>query len=161
MVKLYEIANDHRGLMALAEDSDMDITDTLEGIEGEFNGKAESLVSVVLNMDGDVTAIDAQIERLAARKAAIKNRQESMKDYLRQNMEATGIKKISCPLFTINCVQGREVAQIESEESLPDEYVKVKTTVSPDKNAITKALKEGEDIPGASLQRAKSSIRIK
>lgn len=161
MVKLYEIANDHKGLMALTDESDLDITDTLEGIEGEFNDKAESLVAVVLNMDGDVSAIDAQIERLNARKSAIRNRQESMKDYLRQNMEATGIKKISCPLFTINCVQGREIALIENEDSLPDEYVKVKTTVSPDKNAITKALKEGEDVPGASLQRAKSSIRIK
>jgi ectoine hydroxylase-related dioxygenase (phytanoyl-CoA dioxygenase family) len=161
MVKLYEIANDHRGLIALADESDLDITDTLEAIEGEFNDKAESLVSVVLNMDGDVTAIDSQIERLQARKTAIKNRQESMKDYLRQNMEATGIKKISCPLFTINCVEGRQIAVIDNEESLPDEFVKVKTTVSPDKNAIAKALKEGEDVPGASLQRAKSSIRIK
>lgn len=160
-MKLYELSENHRALMALAEDEGIDVADTIEGVEGEFNDKAQSLVHVLQNMDGDVTALDAEIERLQTRKKAIQNRQDSMRDYLRQNMEATGIRKISCPLFTINCIQGREIAEIENPDALPDEYVKVKTTVSPDKNAITKALKDGETIPGAKLIHAKSSIRIK
>jgi len=116
---------------------------------------------MVLNMDGDVEPIDSAIARLQARKKVIQNKQASLKNYLRENMERTGIKKISCPLFTITCVPGREVAYIDNEEALPEDYLSVKTTISPDKTAITKALKEGTTIEGAHLERAKSSIRIK
>nr|WP_234599981.1 siphovirus Gp157 family protein [Pseudomonas aeruginosa] len=50
---------------------------------------------------------------------------------------------------------------IDDEKKLPDELVKVKVETSPDKNAIARALKDGKDVPGAHLERAKSSIRIK
>lgn len=163
--KLYEISEQYSELQALADSDDENMKEavatTLECIEGDFNEKAQALVTVVHNMDSDVEALDAEIKRLQARKQAIKNRQDSMREYLRDNMERTGIKKISCPLFTINCVAGREIAVINDDTVIPDEYMAVKTEIKPDKAAITKALKDGVEIPGVSLDRAKSSIRIK
>jgi hypothetical protein len=163
MSKLYDISAEYKELVAMSEDDEMAIAiaDTLEGIEGEFNDKANAIVSMVLNMDGDVEPIDSAIARLQARKKVIQNKQASLKNYLRENMERTGIKKISCPMFTITCVPGRENAYIDNEDALPEDYLSVKTTISPDKTAITKALKEGTTIEGAHLERAKSSIRIK
>lgn len=165
MSKLYEMTEQYSELQALADSDDENMREavatTMECIEGDFNDKAQALVTVVHNMDSDVDALDAEIKRLQARKTAIKNRQDSMRDYLRENMERTGINKISCPLFTINCVAGREIAAINDEDAIPDEYMVVKTEIRPDKTAITKALKEGAEIPGVSLDRAKSSIRIK
>lgn len=163
--KLYEISEQYSELQALADSDDENMKEavatTLECIEGNFNEKAQALVTVVHNMDSDVESLDAEIKRLQARKQAIKNRQDSMREYLRDNMERTGIKKISCPLFTINCVAGREIAVINDDTAIPDEYMAVKTEIKPDKAAITKALKDGVEIPGVSLDRAKSSIRIK
>lgn len=165
MPKLYEISEQYKELEALADSDDENMQEavatTLECITGDFQDKAQALVTVVHNMDSDVDALDAEIKRLQARKTAIKNRQDSMREYLRDNMERTGIKKISCPLFTITCVTGREISVINNEDEIPDEYMTVKTEVRPDKAAITKALKGGVEIPGASLDRAKSSIRIK
>lgn len=163
--KLYEISEQYSELKALADSDDENMQEavatTLECIEGDFNEKAQALVTVVHNMGSDVEALDAEIKRLQARKHAIKNRQDSMREYLRDNMERTGIKKISCPLFTINCVAGREIAVINDDTVIPDEYMAVKTEIKPDKAAITKALKDGVEIPGVSLDRTKSSIRIK
>lgn len=163
MAHLYEIAEQYKELAAMADDESLAeaVRDTMQGVVGEFEDKGKAIACVLLNMDGDVEAIDAQIARLNDRKKAIINRQESMKDYLRENMEACGIKKITHPLFSITCVQGREIAVIDQESILPDEMVTVKTVVSPDKSAIAKALKEGLEVPGAHLERAKSSIRIK
>ena len=165
MSKLYEISEKYTELSALADSDDENMKEavatTLECIEGDFNDKAQALVTVVHNMDSDAESIDAEIKRLQARKTAIKNRQDSMRDYLRENMERTGIKKISCPLFTINCIAGREIAVINNEDEIPDDYMVVKTEIRPDKAAITKALKDSAEIPGVSLDRAKSSIRIK
>lgn len=163
MSTLREISEQFRELQRLADDPDMAVAvaDTLEGIEAEFEHKARAIVTVAQNMDDDVRILDDEIKRLQARKKSISNRQAQLKDWLRQNMEVTGITRIACPLFTINCVQGREVAVVENADALPDEYVSIKTTVSPDLNGIAKALKDGADIPGARLERAKSSIRIK
>lgn len=165
MSKLYEISEQFTELAKLADSDDENMKEavatTLECIEGDFKDKAQALVTVVHNMDSDVDALDAEIKRLQARKKSIQNRQDSMREYLRDNMERTGIKKISCPLFTINCVAGREIAVINDESVIPDEYMAVKTEIRPDKAEITKALKDGAEIPGVSLDRAKSSIRIK
>lgn len=161
-MKLYELTGQLIGLQKLADaDEEVDITDTMAALEGEFSLKAEGLAKVMAVIDGDSETIDTEIERLKQMKSAKEARKEKLKEYLRMNMEAGGIKKISCPLFTITLVEGREIAVVEDDSALPDEYVDVKTEIKPNKTAIAAALKEGIDVPGAHLERGKSSIRIK
>lgn len=165
MTQLYKLTEQYRELAALSEGADeglaVAVRDTMQAIGGEFEDKGKALATVVLNMDSDVDALDAEIKRLTERKKAIQNRQESMKEYLRENMEAAGIKKISCSLFSISCVDGRQIAVIDDEARIPDDYMRVKTECAPDKAAIAAALKDGIDVPGTHLERARSSIRIK
>lgn len=165
MSKLYELTGQYQELAVLAENADEDIAvavrDTMGMIEAEFNDKALAVSRIILNFDTDVSAIDAEIERLQERKRLISNRQKQIKDYLRENMEEAGITKISCPLFTIALAGGREVTVIDDENQLPDDLVRVKTEIAPDKNAIAAKLKAGELVPGAHLERSQSSIRIK
>ena len=137
------------------------IHDTLEAMEGDIKTKAASLADWSLDMDGDIEKIDAAIERLTAKKKTIANRKASLIEYLRNNMEASGISKISCDLFTVTLVAGRDSVAISDESVIPDEFVNIKTEISPDKAAIAKALKDGQEVAGASLQRGQSSIRIK
>lgn len=165
MSKLYELTGQFKELSALMDGADEDmaiaVRDTIGMIEAEFNDKALAVSRIILNFDTDVAAIDAEIARLQERKRLITNRQSSIKDYLRENMEAAEISKISCPLFTITLAKGREVAVIDDENALPDELMRVKTEINPDKNAIAAKLKAGEEVPGAHLERGQSSIRIK
>lgn len=162
-MKLYEITEQYRELLALADDQDMAqaVSDTLEAVADDFNKKAEMVSNVVLNFQSDIASIDSEIKRLQQRKTQIKNKEDSLKEYLRMNMERTGISKISCPLFSITCAKGREVAVVDQTDELPDDYVSVKTSIEPDKKKIKDDLKAGVDIPGARLERTKSSIRIK
>lgn len=164
MTSLRDLSKEMIEVRDLAMDPDIPpeaLRDTLDGIEGMFNEKAVRVVDVINNSDSDVAAIDAEIARLQARKKVIQNAQSSLKEYLRDNMEATGINKIECPFFVITLAKGRDIAVVDNEDALPDDYVRVMTTVAPDKVAILKALKEGEDIPGAHLEKSRSSVRIK
>ena len=86
---------------------------------------------------------------------------DKLKDYLRFNMEESGINKISSELFTASLRKGIDVVSIVDMDMLPDEYVSVKTSIQPDKAAIKKALKEGVEIPGAKLEKGKSSLLLK
>jgi len=159
---LYDITEQHKQLAELEDDFDeQTLADTFEGIEGAFNDKAVSLITVVNNMSSDVDAIDAEINRLQARKTTINNRQKSMREYLRINMEATGINKIACPLFTITLAKGRDIVQIDDADKIPADYLNIKTSVTPIKADILKALKSGDQIPGCAMVKSKSSLRIK
>ncbi|MCG8609197.1 MAG: siphovirus Gp157 family protein [Pseudomonadales bacterium] len=165
MTSLREITEDMLSLQQLSEDDcpDMDqaIQDTMEGIVGSFQDKAEKVATVILNIGSNIAEVDNEIKRLQARKKTMQNKDSAIKAYLRENMEATGITKIECPLFSIALKNGRSMARIDNESELPDDYVKVKTEITPDKTAILKALKEGVEIPGASIDVSKSSVIIK
>ncbi len=161
MTALHELTGE---FLALSKNEDIDpaaIKDTLEAISGSLHEKAISLANWSMDLDGNIGQIDAAIERLEKRKKQIKARKESLIDYLRENMEACDIKKISCPLFTITLVEGRDSVAITDEALIPDEFITVKTVIAPDKIAISKAIKEGQEIAGASLQKGQYSIRIK
>ena len=150
--------------LELANNDELDpqaIADTLEAIGGSIQEKAVSLTDWALDLDGNVEKIDAAIARLEAKKKQIKARRESLNDYLLTNMVATGINKIQCELFTITLLAGRDSVAIGDEKLIPDEFLNVKTTITPDKTAIAKAIKEGSEVAGASLQKGYPSIKIK
>lgn len=165
MSKLYELTGQFRELSALAENADEDmavaVRDTMGAIEAEFKDKALAVSHIILNFEADVSALDAEIDRLQERKRLVTNRQGQIKDYLRENMQAAEITKISCPLFTITLAKGRETVVVDDESAIPDDLVTVKTDVKPDKAAIAAKLKAGDEVPGARLERSQSTIRIK
>lgn len=165
-MKLYEISEQYKGVQELIESGESEsmreaIADTMQMIEGDFREKAQAVVSMTLNMDGGITALDNEIQRLTDKKKTIQNRVQSMRDYLKQNMEATGISKIECPLFTITLSKPSKQVEVTDEALLPDDFVRVKTTVSPDKVAIAKALKDGKEVTGAVLVDGPQRLTIK
>jgi len=162
MTTLYELAGQYRALAELADDPDMPaqaLADSLEGLEGAIEVKAEALLQVVAGLDGDTSAIDAEIKRLQDRKRVIANRAQRLRDYLKENMEATGISKIECPLFAITLTKPRPLAVICDASLIPDQYMKI--TRTPVKADILKALKAGEDVPGCVLGESAPGLLVK
>jgi hypothetical protein len=161
MTSLHDLTGQYLEL-ASNEDLPADaVIDTLQSIVGTIEDKANALVKWSLDIQGDIDKIDAEIDRLSAKKKAVQNRKDSLIEYIKNNMEACEIKKISCPLFTITLVAGQDVVDVFDADAIPDDYVNVKTTVTPDKNAIKKALQNGAEVAGCKLSTGKSSIRIK
>lgn len=162
--QLYKISEDYKGLQDLVDSGEATqemIADTLDGVQGMFEEKAQAVVTIANDFNHNITVLDAEISRLSDMKKSIKAKQDSLKEYLRFNMERTGITKIQCDLFSITLRKASKAASITDESALPDDYVNVKTVVSPDKRAILAALKKGEEIAGAELSTGKTSILIK
>ena len=157
-MKLYELTEQYKQLANLDVEPEL-LADTIEGIEGEIEIKAENLLSVVSNFGSDIDALDNEIKRLTARKKTIVSRQDWLREYLRSNMEVSGIDKITCPLFTITLRKATQAVQVYDISLLSEDYIK--TTVSPDKVAIKNALKSGIGIPGAELVDGKRGLMIK
>jgi len=166
-MQLRNITGQYLELCNLASDPESELTqesiaDTLEAIEGAFNEKAVAVTHVISEMSLDIEKIDSEIERLQKRKKVIQNRNQNIRDYLKDNMIALDITNIKCPLFSITLAKGREVVSIYDEEAIDPEYLQVKTSITPDKRQIMKALKnDPESVSGASLVRSEPSLRIK
>lgn len=166
-MQLRNITGKYLELCDLASDPESDLTsdiiaDTLEAIEGEFNDKAIAVTHVISEMNLDIEKIDSEIDRLQKRKKVIQNRNQNIRDYLKDNMMALDITDIKCPLFSITLAKGREVVSVYDEESIDPEYLAVKTSITPDKREIMKALKnDPESVSGARLVRSEPSLRIK
>ena len=162
MTTLYELTDQYIGLGHMIEDGEFDqqtLTDTLDGIEGEIEIKAENILKLCQHWKSDKEAIGQEVKRLQARMKMLDNRDRSLRGYLRHNMSATGIKSISCPLFTITLAKGRPMVVIEDESALP--YSLLVTTQRPNKATILAKLKAGENVPGAVLGTSAESLRVK
>ena len=159
-MKLHELSEQYNAI----QDEDLPeeaIVDTLEAIEGEIQVKGENIALLVQNWESDILALTEHKKKIDQKIKSRKNRIEYLKDYLRENMEATGIKKIECPLFSISCVKGRDVVAVTDVEALSDEYIRLTVKEEPDKKKILEDLKAGTTVQGAIISQAKSSIRIK
>ena len=158
MKPLYEIGDQYLALQDLEDVPEEAMRDTLEAIEGEFKEKAVRICHVLANADGAVEAIDREIKRLQAKMKAIVNNKERAKDYLRDNMERTGITKISSPIFNVTLVKPREMVVIDDESQIDMDYMRV--SYAPDKTKIKDALKDGVEVAGAHMGLSKSGVKI-
>ncbi len=159
-MKLYELTGALADLSSMDLDSEA-VQNSLEAIQGDFKEKSIAILKVSESLSADTSAIDSEIKRLQERKKVIENRNQSLRDYLLHNMEASGINKIECSLFTASLRSGIESVDIYDQSQIPDEFIKVEVITNPDKKAIKAAIQSGVEIPGATLKRGKNSLVIK
>ena len=162
MSKLYDLTRQLIELSELANNPDVPpeaLADTLEALEGEFEAKAISICHVLLNTDGDVAAIDAEIKRLQERKKYKVSGKERLKAYLRDNMQRLDMTKITSPLFTVTLRKPVKAVHVIDESLIDDVYLK--TTYTINKQAIAAELKSGGTVAGAELIDGKSGVMIK
>lgn len=118
--------------------------------------KLEGTACYCRELKAEAEAIKAEEERLAKRRKALENKSERLKAYMMPALEAMGgkVKGVMASL-RISKTQSVTVFDIDA---LPDAFKRVVTKVDPDKVALKKALKAGEDIPGAALEDRQSVV---
>lgn len=157
-MKLYQISEQYQNIAELLLNPEFheneDIVTALDAIQDDFNDKAVNTVMAIKMAEGDIGVIDTEIKRLQEMKKVRQNKVERVRNYLKTNMARTGILKIECPLFKISYSERKNgVVEIDDAlflaNNLNDDLIKIE--IKPSKDAIKKALKNGEDIVGAKL----------
>lgn len=164
---LFKIRDNFIGIQTLVNNNDdldpLQFADQIDAIDGSFETKALDICSVIKNIESDLPCIDYEINRLKARAERIKSKSGHIRKYLFDNMKAIGKTKIEDEINTISIRKGSNAVKVSEDDLLkiPDEYVTVNTIIKPDKRAIKKAIDNGEEIPGATLERNPDSLVIK
>lgn len=146
MAKLYEIVGEFKELLEMASEENMDqklISDTLEGVEFEFEEKADGYAKVVKMLEGDVEAIDKEINRLTEKKNTIKNNISGIKKNLENAMLVTGKTKFKTLLFGYNIQKNPASVSIDDETLIPKDFW-VEQEPKLDKKSLAAFLKENE-----------------
>lgn len=152
MYTLYELTNDYIHLLELAEDPDTDpqvLADTMEGLDGAIEEKADAYAAVIKQLDGQVCVLDDEIARLQGRQMAIEKNIERIENNLKNAMVMTGKTKFKTSKFSFAVQKnGGKLPvklKVPSAEYLPDAFVRLKR--EPDMARIRTALDNGtEDV---------------
>ena len=159
---LYELTNDYMNLLELAEDPDIDeqaFIDTLEGIDGALEDKAEGYAKVIRTLEGDAAACDAESKRLRNKKQTIENNIKRMKAALQYAMETTGKTKFKTALFSFGIQKNPASVVIDHAGKVPANYW-IPQPPELDKKAIKAYIKENGDVDWAHLEQTES-LRIR
>ena len=162
---LYEITQDYLQIQHMMEDSELDpktLADTMEGIEGELEVKADGYAKVIRNMESDISAIKAEMTRLSDRKKTIEKNIQTLKLALQKAMEITGKTKFKTELFSFGVRTNAPAVVMDEQyiENIPERFLKYsEPTIN--KVAIKEAIQNGENLEGLAHLEQGSSLMIK
>lgn len=168
-MKLYELRREYEDLSNLWETGEIPdeaARDTLEGITGEAEEKADNIACMVKNLNAEAKAMKEEEDRLSERRKALEHKADYLKKYLLDNLTLMGLKSVKTARNAISVRQAVPQVIVENEDQFVawatmehEEFLKI-TPPAPNKTAIRDALKNGEELPGAKLE-AKPYITIR
>ena len=138
---------------------DLSLVAALSVWQEEWNDKAIAVACVYRALDEDSARVGREIERLTAIKKRLERERDRVKEGLANACNALGVEKVQGMYANIS-FRSSEQTFIDNEGAIPDEYMTVKTTYTPNKTAIKEAIKAGKDVPGAHVEKRKN-IQIK
>lgn len=162
MSNLYKLTNNYEIVLNMLYDEEVDeqmILDTLEGIEGEIEDKADGYAKIIKELEARRDARKAEAKRLTESAKVFENRVNTLKSNLFNAMKTTGKTKFATDLFSFNITKngGKQPLTIDGE--VPKEYTK--TVIENDTDKIRQALENGKKLPFAHLEPRGESLRIK
>lgn len=160
-IRLYELSADYlNALDALADLDDLPpevITDTLEALAGVWEDKALNVARYIRNLEAEADAIEEAKKRMEIRAKTMTNRAARLKDYLKAELERTGLKP-KAPDVALSLRTNPPSVILEDESRIPDDYRRTETVTRILKSEISNALKAGARIPGARLEQSRRLV---
>ena len=158
-----ECRNLYDALMASADEEtgevDISLVNALAERQEAWEDKAVAVACVYRALDEDAARVGREIERLTAMKKRLERERDRVKEGLSAAFTALGVEKVKGMYADIS-FRASEQTIIDNADAVPEEYMTVKTTYTPNKTAIREAIKAGKEVPGAHLEQRKN-IQIK
>ena len=160
-MKLYEIAPALRfaldDIVVDEETGEILNADALHAVEAQAAEKIEATALYLRELDAEAKAAKDEADRMIARVKSMQKRSDYLKTMLLDALHATGKVKTARVTVSIRTSKAIEVAD---GVTLPDAFVTVRTTTTPNKTALKEAIEAGADIEGVRLVE-RESVQIK
>lgn len=161
-MKLYQISDairqalDHIELDE--ETGEILSADELHAVEAEAAEKIEATALYLRELDAEAKAAKDEADRMKARAEALEKKSETLKHLMLEVLPAVG-GKVKTPSVTV-FIRTSKAIEVADGVTLPDAFVTVRTTTTPNKTALKEAIEAGADIEGVRLVE-RESVQIK
>lgn len=163
MSTLYQLTAEYEALLSLGDSDDPEdqraFMDTLEGLTGEIEVKADSYAVVLAELKAQREKVKAEKERLGRIEKVIENNERRMKERIHDAMVAIGKDKIKTDLHTFAIQKNGGLQPLVVTGDVPDNFTKV--IIEPDNEKIRKALADGQALDFAHLAERGTHLEIR
>lgn len=135
------------------------LKDTLDSIEEAIEVKAENIAKWIRNLEADKKAFEEEEKRFKEKKQAADNRIKSLKLYLEDNMRLTGKTKFKAGFFSFAIQNNPPSVEVFDEALIPEQFL-IEQQPKIDRAGIKELLKQGKEVPGATLKQTEG-LRIR
>ena len=162
--ELFDLVGEYQQLYEMLTDEEEDdqvILDTLEGVEGEIEVKAQGIVAIYDRLDMEIEACEKHKKEWEHRLAVRKNSRERLKRMMIDAITAMGKDELSAGDVKIKVSNVGGVLPIVYDDTVtvPERFTKL--TIETDGNKVREALNKGEELSFAHFGERGKTIRIK
>lgn len=161
-LSLYKIANEYQRafdeLSAMDDITDEIIKDSLANIETAFQDKVVNIGAYIKNLEAQETAMYNYIIAMRERQLSFQIKIGRLKDYLMQNLQAMGLNKIVSAELDVGLRNSPGSVVIDDESKIPAKFIREKVERYISRKEIADAIKAGEEVEGARLEKSQYLI---
>lgn len=159
MERLYELADQIKSYLEVTLFPE-ELPEQFERVQMIFTDKVLATARLIKNWETEAEAIKTEETRLSQRRKVLQNKIESLKEYIKSQMEFVEIPQIRDELFTVTVRKNPVSCEIKEPILLPEQYRKCEWI--PLKTDIIDHFKRtGEIIPGATIISDKTRLDIR
>ena len=154
-MNLYEITETIQKLKDKADRGELDLNalkDTLDSLEDARNAKLDGLAGWYDSNTSDIAFLTNRIKDLTSKKDSLVNTNKRIMDYMTETIDAAGYKEMKTEHHILRPRNYRASTIIEDKSLVPEEFKETKEVTSVKRDLIYKALKAGDEVPGATLK---------
>ena len=159
-MKLYEIGAEIHNAIELYNHVETDeelkaIEEKLSGLQLSFDDKALGVAKHIKNIEGDISAVSAELDRLKAIQKRLEGQRDWFHGCLFRQMLATNTEKVDGVTMKLAIQKNPPAVIVEDESLIPDKYKRVIPEHKEiDKVAIKEAWKNGVGVAGTKVQQS-------
>jgi len=164
-MNIFSLSAQYQDLMQQVMDSEEisdDLMSSLESVNDSLENKILNYTSILKSLRSQEKSIEEAMQEMSKRVIELSKKSEVMEGKIKKAMEQCNKEKIENAYHQIRLMLNNPRVEYSDRNCVPKEFWghKVKETVEPDTSMISKALKEGIEVPGAYLVRdTRLSIR--
>lgn len=163
MMNLFELTSEFKQTVSRLEEMDLDhevFQDTMDALQAPIEEKVENIVKYMKSLEALADAKKREAKRLSDSASADLKKVEWFKNYMADNLNKAGIKKLQAGVFALSFRKGSEVVEVD-ENKLPLDYYVPQEPKPMSKTELKKMLKDGMEIPGVKIVRKEDTLTIK
>lgn len=137
------------------------LKDTMDSLQALLNDKLEGIAYLMYQNSKDIASIQVDIDKYQhaqKTKKALQKQNDRLHDYMTEVIMTTGKDTVRTGKHLFKVKHKSYVTNILDEAKIPANYKEQETSWKVDKAAIRKAIRSGEQVPGAEVVETHKTI---